>query len=278
MYRKICRALSLALAVCLMLAAGLPSAFAGRDLSDIIDLNDYPSSINPGLLCDRAIARGNEAFGEGDYETARGYYVFALHKVSKSQTYCEGDVCCNLVLALLYLGETGTAYDLCRYMLEEDLAPGSEDRFGYMLNMLVCAHANGLSAAGELEHAREEGYFSFEELADLAENQPKAFTGLLSGLVYNVLYIDMEGSAEDGAETWAYFPDGLFGSADGRGEMAQPASGSGADSVSRKAYLTYIGNFLREASEWFNETYNSYDHDIEELIHYVDALQAEAGA
>ena len=36
--------------------------------------------------------------------------------------------------------------------------------------MLVCAHANGLSAAGELEHAREEGYFSFEELADLAEN------------------------------------------------------------------------------------------------------------
>ena len=107
MYRKICRALSLALTVCLMLSSGLPSAFAGRDLSDIIDLNDYPSSISSGLLCDRAIARGNEAFEEGDYETARGYYVFALRKIDKSATYCEGDVCNNLVLTLLYLGRTG---------------------------------------------------------------------------------------------------------------------------------------------------------------------------
>lgn len=278
MYRKICRALSLTLAVCLMLAAGIPSAFAGRDLSDIIDLNDYPSSINPGLLCDRAIARGNEAFGEGDYETARGYYVFALHKVSKSQTYCEGDVCCNLVLALLYLGENQTAYDLCRYMLEEDLAPGSEDRYGYMLNMLVCAHANGLSAAGELEHAREAGYFSFEELADMAEYQPTTFAVLLSGIVYNVLYVDMEGGVGDGAGTWAYFPDDLFDGADGSREMDQLASGAGADSVSRKAYLGYISNFLREANEWFKNTYNAYDHDIEELILYVDALEAGAGA
>ncbi len=273
MYRKICRALSLALAVCLMFAAGIPSAFAGGDLSDIIDLDDYPSSISSGLLCDRAVARGNEAFHEGDYETARGYYVFSLRKVSKSQTYCEGDVCCNLVLALLYLGETRTAYDLCRYMLEENLAPGSEDRYGYMLNMLVCAHANGLSAAGELEHAMEEGYFSFEDLADMAEDQPADFTGLLSGLVYNVLYMDMEGGAGDSSGTWAYFPDDLFDGAD----VSRLASG-GADSVSREEYLGYISDFLREASEWFSTAYNAYDHDIEELILYVEALKAEAAS
>ena len=274
MYRKICRALSLALAVCLMLSAGIPSAFAGRDLSDIIDLNDYPSSISSGLLCDLAIKRGNEAFEKGDYETARGYYVFALRKISKSKTYCEGDVCCNLVLALLYLEENQTAYDLCRYMLEEDLAPGKADRYGYMLNMLVCAHANGLSAAGELEHAREEGYFSFEDLADLAENQPMDFTALLTALVYNVMYIDMEGSAADGAETWAYFPGDLFEDTD----VDDVTDGINAGSVSGEEYLGYIYDFLLEANMWFNQTYGMDDPDIMELILYVEALEDEAAA
>ena len=273
MYRKICRALSLALAVCLMLSAGIPSALAGRDLSDIIDLNDYPSSIKSGLLCDLAIKRGNDAFAEGDYETARGYYVFALRKISKSATYYEGDVCNNLVLALLYLGETRTAYDLCRYMLEEDLAPEKEDSYGYMLNMLVCAHANGLSAAGELEHAREEGYFSFEDLAEMAEDQPKSFTGLLTALVYNVLYIDMEGSAADGAETWAYFPDDLFEDTD----VDDVTDGIDAGDVGAKEYLGYIRDFLLEANAWFNQTYGGDDPDIGKMILYVDALEAEAG-
>lgn len=274
MYRKICRALSLALAVCLMLSAGIPSALAGRDLSDIIDLNDYPSFIKPGLLCDLAIKRGNDAFAEGDYETARGYYVFALRKISKSATYCEGDVCCNLVLALLYLGENRTAYDICRYMLEENLAPTKDDRCGYMLNMLVCAHANGLSAAGELEHAREEGYFSFEDLADMAENQPKAFTGLLTALVYNVLYIDMEGSAADGAGTWAYFPDDLFDDTDVDDVRDKLAAGG----VGNKEYLGYIYDFLLEANLWFSQTYNGDDPDIMEMILYVEALRADAAA
>ena len=274
MYRKICRALSLALTVCLMLSSGLPSAFAGRDLSDIIDLNDYPSSISSGLLCDRAIARGNEAFEEGDYETARGYYVFALRKIDKSATYCEGDVCNNLVLTLLYLGENRTAYDLCRYMLEENLAPGREDRYGYMMNMLACAHALGLSAAGELEHAREEGYFSFEDLADLADDQPRAFTGLLTGLVYNVLYIDMEGGADDGAASWAYFPDDLFEDADVEDVRAKLSSGG----VGRKEYLEYIYEFLLEANLWFNLTYSADDPDIMEMILYVEALRDEAAA
>ncbi|MBR6707231.1 MAG: hypothetical protein IKI84_11225 [Clostridia bacterium] len=274
MYRKICRALSMALAVCLMLSAGIPSALAGRDLSDIIDLNDYPSSIKSGLVCDLAIKRGNDAFAEGDYETARGYYVFALRKINKSQTYGEGDVCNNLVLALLYLGETQTAYDLCRYMLDEDLAPAKEDRYGYMLNMLVCAHANGLSAAGELEHAREEGYFSFEDLAELAENQPKTFSGLLTAIVYNVLYIDMEGSVGDGAETWAYFPDDLFEDADVDDARDKLASGD----VGRKEYLEYIYEFLLEANQWFNLTYSADDPDIMEMILYVEALRDEAAA
>ena len=274
MYRKICRALSLALAMCLMLSSGIPSAFAGRDISDIIDLDDYPSFINSGLLCDLAIKRGNEAFSEGDYETARGYYVFALRKVSKSSTYCEGDVCNNLVLALLYVGDAETAYDLCRYMLEEDLAPTKRDRYGYMLNMLVCAHANGLSAAGELEHAREEGYFSFEDLADLAENQPMSFAGLLTALVYNVLYIDMEGSAADGAESWAFFPDDLFDAVDGSDAMDKVAS----EDVGRKEYLGYIHDFLLEANAWFSQTYGGDDPDIMRLILYVEALEADAAA
>ncbi len=279
MKTKTLRCQAAILAACLLLCALVASAAADGSLSDIIDLTDYPSSIKPTLLCDVAFSRGNACYEEGKYEEARGYYVFALQKIDKSGTYHAGDVCNNLVLALLQLEENETAYALCRYMLEENLAKTTRDRFGYMLNLLVCAHANGIPAAKELGDAMEKGYFAFDDLVDRAGSEPRFFKRLLNAMIFNVLYIDMEGNACDGAASLFYLPEDHFTGVTNMDLMAELSAlteggavrDGGEELPEAREYLEYLRSMLVKANEWNMENYGAADADITELIRYVDA-------
>lgn len=279
MNKKTLRCRAALLAACILMCALFGSAAADRSLSDIIDLTDYPSSISPGMLCDTAFSRGNDCYEKGKYEEARGYYVFALQKIEKSRTYHAGDVCNNLVLTLLQLEKNVTAYELCRYMLEENLAPSVRERFGYMLNLLVCAHANGIPAARELSDALDEGWFSFDELLERADSEPRLYRRLLNAMIFNVLYIDLEGDAWDGASSLYYLPDGHFSGVtnmDLMEKLAEAALGGlgergSAEEPEAREYLEYVRSMLVKANDWNIQTWGAADEDITELIRYAEA-------
>ena len=257
-----------------------------RDLQTIMDL--YPAETDTALDSDDAFARGNECYKNGEYAEARGYYLLALKKIDGAKLCTKGDVCNNLALTLLHLEEKEAAYALCRYNLENNLAPTDADRYGYMMNLLVSAHANAIPAAKELRDALAGGYFSFDDLSSVTDEDPSTYSKLLVGLVYNVVYMDMEKDLFDVAASWYYLPKDRLEvtAANVMEELSvltegynQPEDNALRNSVNerldRKQYLKYLREILEKADEWNKKTFGEYDPDIGELKKYLDALSKE---
>ncbi len=262
-----------------------------RDLGILANPDEIPPGLDPDTDADDAFVRGNECYKAGKYGEARGWYVIALNRLLRADgasgaSCTKGDVCNNLVLALLHLQKNEAAYALCRYTLENDLAPSRADRFGYMMNLLVCAHANGIPAAKEFRDALDGGYFSFSDLSDSAEESPGAFSKLLTGMLYNLVYIDAEREPYDVAAADFYLPgwrlDGVYGR-ELMEELAllteglpEPAEDSLAAEISerldRNTCLGYLREILVRADEWNLETFGEQDPDIGALLSYLTAL------
>lgn len=293
MKRVLLRAAAMVTALCLALTFGTGAALADRDYSGILDLSQYPTAIDENMNSTDAFAKANSLYKDGMYKNAKSYYMLALNKAGgKSDTYSEGDICNNLVLTMLQLEENETAYRLCRYMLEEQMAQSTEDRYGYMLNLLVCAHANGFSAAKELQDAMDRGYFSFWSLARLADDNQASFRTLMIDMIYNILYMDMEGDLYDGAASLYYLPAEtrerlsgdhreliaeLAAQTDGQADPAEKAQRDKINgTVSRKEYLGILGDLLHQVQEWQELSDEPEDLDIQALAEYLDVLMEQA--
>ena len=194
----------------------------------------------------------------------------------------------NLALTLLHLEENASAYALCRYNLENGLAPSDADRYGYMMNLLVSAHANRIPAAKELKEALEQGYFSFSDLAAGSDKNPGTFSKLLTGMIYNVVYMDTEGSTTEGAASLFYLPQDrladlplhelmsvLAAMTEGNPEPAEEIRVQAEELVPKPDYLLYLQGILNMANDWNNKTFKESDPDIIELLTYVDALMLQ---
>ena len=289
MKKNTARTIVLLLVLCLALSTAASTAFAAKKLNEIVDTDHYPVEIDTSLSCNDAFAKGNSQYKKGQYATAKSYYLLALKKVQQSDVYYKGDVCNNLVLTMLQLEENETAYELCRFMLENKLAKNDQDLFGYMMNLLVCAHANGIPAAKELSDAMQKGYFRFKDLAAQKEKKPGKFTKLLTGLIYNVLYIDMESDAYAGAASYYYLPTDKFKSVSNNKLMQQLSKLAGGKAepqkeskrkeingkISTERYLHYIRDVLENANQWNKDTFGEKDPDINELLEYLEALTSQ---
>ena len=292
MRKRFFRTAVLLTAMCLCLCLALQPALAAKNLSKIIDIKNaqFSENIDTTLSCDEAFSRGNALYAEANWADAKQYYLLALQKIRQSKLYYQEDVFNNLVLTLLHLEENETAYDLSRYMLENQMGRTQQDRFGYMMNLLVCAHANGIPAVKELSDAAKKGYFKFSNLAGQEEKDPGAYSKLLTGLIYNVLYMDME---EDdvyrGVASYHYLsqtePEDLSMKdlmqqlaklAGGRPDPKDEKTGTQVrEGISRTQYLEYVREFLFLLDEWNEETFDEPDPDIIELVDYLEALIAQ---
>ncbi len=288
MKNKIVRIIVLILAVCLMVTMETGAAIAAKKLNEIINVDQYTAAIDTSLSCDDAFAKANSAYKKGQYDTAKSYYLLALKNIKQTQIYSQGEICNNLALSMLQLEENDAAYDLFRYILENKMMKTNQDRFGAMMNLLVAAHANGIPAAKELSDAANKGYFRFKDLAGQQKNKPGTFTKLLTGLIYNVLYIDMEHDIYDGAASFYYFPEDRLKSvsltdvmkslAKLTGGKAEPKDKATFEKVNKKTtrneYLKYIKNVLKKANTWNKNTYGETDPDIDELLKYLEVLRS----
>lgn len=288
MNKSLSRAVSALLIACLCLGLFCPLALAeGNPLP--VNVNKYPTSIDVSITCNGAFEKANELYKAGDYLEAESYYLFALKRINNSKRYTKGDVCNNLVLTFLQLGQNDDAYTLCRYMLEEDLAQTDRDAYGYMLNMLVCAHAKGITAAEELKYALDNDLFSFSHLDYQASEEPGTYKKLMIALIYNAVYMDMEASMADGGAAYAYYPKDmfyylefsdameelsiLFG--DMAGALGESENEIAENMLSRKDYLQFYVGVLETANEYNDETYDTFDPDITALIEYLNALMEQ---
>lgn len=278
--RLLCAALSLCLCLSLVLSAEaeLP-----------VDISALPETVDQTLSCDDAFAKANECYQNGDYQAAEGYYLLALQKIDDSSLYARGDVANNLVLTWLHLDRAADAYSLCRTTLQNGLAPSVQDQYGYMLNLMVCGHACGFPAVLVLHEAVEKGYFSFDELNDLAEEEPGTYVKLLVGMLYNAVYMDMEGDTALGVMDYSYFPADDFDSLDNADLVGRLSKQLGSDpdniseddlnvvllDLSRTEYLQFLIDILQAANTRNSDTFGETDPDIEELIEYLDALKGQ---
>lgn len=265
------------------------SAFAAKKLNEIVDVDSYPVQIDTTLSCDDAFSKGNTKYKKGEYSAAKSYYLLALKNIKQSKIYSQGEICNNLALAMLHLEENEAAYDLCRYILETRQTKTNQDRFGAMMNLLVAAHARGIPAAKELSDAASKGYFKFTDLVNQKKSNPGDFSKLLTGLIYNVLYIDMENDIYDGAASYYYFPQDTLKSVSLTDVMKNLSKMTGGKAeakdektrekvngeTTRKEYLKYIKNILKKANKWNKDTYGETDPDIDELLTYLDALRSQ---
>lgn len=289
MKKTLYRAISALLAACLCLTLGCSFALAGSGALPV-DTSVYPAPNDAGLSSDKAFERGNECYKAGKYMDAAGYYAFALKGIGNSTRYTEGDVCNNLVLTLLQLEQNEEAYALCRWIMEESMAKTEKDAYGYMLNMLVCAQANGITAAEELKYAVDQGLFSFDRLDELADKEPGKYTKLLVALLYNAVYMDMEASTADGGAAYAYYPADRLDSISGSDIMEQLGRKYGSEAgsldgndraaaektLSRKAYLKFLLDVLEKVNDLNYKVHGIYDPDVTKLINYLNVLREQS--
>ncbi len=285
MKKSLFRAASALLILCLCLGLSWTSGLAeGSPLP--VDTNNYPTPVDASLTCDGAFERANERYAAGKYLEAESYYRFSLKHISHAKRYTKGDVCNNLVLAFLQQEKNDDAYTLCRYMLEEDLAKSDRDACGYMLNMLVCAHAKSIPAAQELQYALQHDLFSFDTLYSLADKQPGPYTKLLAAMLYNVVYMDMEYGTAEGGASYGYYQSDRIAQASGAeimedlsamltgfaGETTADDRETAESLMPREEYLQFLADVLDAANDMNYDTYGASDPDIDELIDYLYAL------
>ena len=260
-----------------------------KDLSRIVDVDTYPVEIDTSQGSDDAFAKGNACYKKGEYEEAQSYYLLALKKIEKARTYTRGDVINNLALTLLHRQMNEAAYALCRYNLENNLWHMEQDRFGYMMNLLVAAHANGMPAAKELKEALDGGYFDFNDLSQKRESDPGSFSKLLTGMIYNVVYMDIERDAYDMASSWYFMPKEKFeeladsglmtdyaGLTEGNPEPVDDAiHATLTETIPKEQYLGFLRDILDHIDGWNKTTFGENDPDIAELKTYIEAFMTE---
>ncbi len=272
------------LALCLCLTLACPALAAGQKNPLPVDTSALPVPIDEGLSYNLAFEYGNKSYLKGDYLKAESYYLLTIRKMTKMARYTYGDVGNNLALTYLQLEKNEEAYALCRCLLTENLAASAKEKYGYMLNYLVCAHACGISAAKALKEALDEGFFSFDDLSQDAQKDPGEYAKLFTGMLYNVVYMDMEGDVPGGAASYAYYPSDRLSDLDSADLMEDLAARAGkgedgqaiAEDMSKAEYLGFLQDVLEQANEWNRETFGQADPDIEALLVYLDALKDQA--
>ena len=148
--------------------------------------------IDSSVDADTAFELGNESYHSREYQEAEAYYRLAIEKQDDAERYCYGDMANNLVLTYLQLEKNQEAFELCHELLEKKAAPSKEDTYGYILNYMVCAHASGITAAEALKEAQELTGEDADGLKKHAEEDPGSYSKLMTALMYNAVYMDME--------------------------------------------------------------------------------------
>ena len=103
-------------------------------------------------------------------------------------------------------------------------------------------------------------------------------------MLYNVVYMDMEGDVPGGAASYAYYPSDRLSDLDCADLMEELAARTGksgdgqaiAEEMSKAEYLGFLRDVLEQASAWNRETFGQADPDIEDLLVYLDALKDQA--
>ena len=148
--------------------------------------------IDTSVDADTAFELGNKSYSSRKYQEAEAYYHLAIEKQDDAERYCYGDMANNLVLTYLQLEKNKEAFELCHELLEKKAAPSREDTYGYILNYMVCAHASGITAAEALKEAQELTGADLTGLKKRAEEDPGSYSKLMTALMYNAVYMDME--------------------------------------------------------------------------------------
>ena len=110
-----------------------------------------------------------------------------------------------------------------------------KDSYGYIINLLVAAHANKLTAEKAFSDCSSVSLSDIEkDLTKLADDDPGEFVRFMTALVYNEQYMAME-ETED------------------------------------KAELKKITDTLDKLNKQEKKTFDAYDEDISELKEYLSA-------
>jgi tetratricopeptide (TPR) repeat protein len=136
--------------------------------------------IDPDLSPTIAFRLGNDAYEEGDYPLAEAYYRSAVRQDAYYTEYRN-----NLGLALLQQEKNEEALELFVALVEEE-----PYTYGYWVNLLGAAHANGI-AANEVFTAQG-GWEIMPQLITDAQYAPYVNSKILEALYYNAVYMDME--------------------------------------------------------------------------------------
>lgn len=201
------------------------------------------ASLNPW----EAFALGNDAYERGDYALAEAYYRNAVQNDVYTPYYRN-----NLGLALLQLEQNDEALELFRALVAE--AP---DTYGYWVNLLVAAHANGISARAIFDEAG--GWDYLPALASATMADPAGYTKVLEAIYYNAVYMDMELNPDEMYEGGFDFASVGIDPA-----MLQTLAAAGEYEQAFYAILVALDQIN-------SAIYSESDPDIQELTDYLNA-------
>lgn len=213
--------------------------------------DDVESAMNAALNPWDAFALGNDAYEAGDYELAESYYRNAMKSDPYTLYYRN-----NLGLALLQQEKNEEALEVFRALVQE-----GPDTYGYWVNLLVAAQANGITAREIFDQAG--GWDYLPALAAAAQAEPGIYTKILEAVYYNAAYMDMELPPEDIDEHgFDYFALGV-----------DPAMILILTAAGEQEQCFY--NLLSIIDDMNYTTYGEYDPDIQALLDYLAAKSAQ---
>ena len=175
---------------------------AESDLSNLHN-NKYSECYNArdSKNADTSFETGNSSYNDMDFEKAECNYLLALNNSLSLSAYTKNDVKNNLVLARLQLEKNEDAFKMaCELVSNNPIKDGaSEDELknstGYVINLLVAAHANKISKNSALDKVKNVTLTEVDsKLKKLADDNPGEFVRFMTALTYNENYIEMEES------------------------------------------------------------------------------------
>ena len=175
---------------------------AESDLSNLHN-NKYSECYNArdSKNADTSFETGNSSYNDTDFEKAECNYLLALNNSLSLSAYTKNDVKNNLVLARLQLEKNEDAFKMaCELVSNNPIKDGaSEDELknstGYVINLLVAAHANKISKNSALDKVKKVTLMEVDsKLKKLADDNPGEFVRFMTALTYNENYIEMEES------------------------------------------------------------------------------------
>ncbi len=215
---------------------------AESDLSNLHN-NKYSECYNArdSKNADTYFETGNSSYNDTDFEKAECNYLLALNNSLSLSAYTKNDVKNNLVLARLQLEKNEDAFKMaCELVSNNPIKDGaSEDELknstGYVINLLVAAHANKISKNSALDKVKNVTLTEVDsKLKKLADDNPGEFVRFMTALTYNENYIEMEES-------------------------------------DNKTNLERIQSSLDELNKKEKKTFDKEDEDIKELKEYLSA-------